>query len=106
MRIFTLDEPYEARVKENLAKICLIDHMISKKFKYKGNKILHIVYTNYISNHQEILGRPLYDAFTEYFNSELTMNINDRLINMIRMATFTPAVYDLLKEFYSLFLVE
>jgi hypothetical protein len=106
MRTFEQDEPPQLRIRENATKICLIDRMIAKKFKYIGNPTLHIVYTNYISNHQEILGRLLYDAFSIYFDEELVMNTDHRVINMIRMSPFTPAMYDFLEEFYSLFLLE
>lgn len=106
MRTYELGETNEIRVKENATKICLIDRMIAKKFKYFGSPILHILYTNYISNHQEVIGRLLYDAFSQYFDTELTMIIDHRVINMIRMAPFTPAIYEFLEEFYSLFLLE
>jgi hypothetical protein len=104
MRTFEQDEPHELRVKENATKITLIDHMIAKKFKYCDNSLFHIIYINYINNHQEIIGRLMYDAFSQYFDKELTMNIDHKVINMIRMASFTPAMYDFLEEFYSLFL--
>ena len=106
MRIFEMDEPNEIRVKENATKIRLIDRMIAKKFKYYSNNLFYTIYVNYINNHQEILGRLLYDAFSQYFDAELIMNIDHRLINMIRMSPFTPAMYDFLEEFYSLFLLE
>jgi hypothetical protein len=106
MRTFEQDEPHELRVKENATKIRLIDHMIAKKFKYYNNSMFYVIYVNYINNHQEIIGRLMYDAFSQYFDKELIMNIDHKVINMIRMASFTPAMYDFLEEFYSLFLFE
>ena len=106
MREYEQNESVEARVKENATKICLIDRLNAKKFKYYNNSMFHIIYVNYIGNHQEILGRLLYDAFSQYFDKELTMNIDHRVINMIRMTPFTKAIYDFLDEFYSLFWLE
>ena len=106
MRMYEMNETLESHLKENVAKIYMIDQMIYKKFKYKGNPMIHAVYTNYINNHQEILGRLLYDALSQYFDSELTMELNNIIINMIRMAKFTPETYECLEEFYTLFLLE
>ena len=106
MRTFEQEEPLELRVKENATKISLIDRMIAKKFKYCGNKILYKIYKNYIDNHQEIMGRLLYDAFSGYFDEELLMNIDNRVINMICIAPFSPNIYDFLENFYTLFLIE
>jgi hypothetical protein len=104
--MYDMNETLETHLKENVAKIYLLDQMIYKKFKYRGYPMIHVVYMNYINNHQEILGRLLYDAFSQYFNSELTMELTSMVVNMIRMAKFTPETYECLEEFYTLFLLE
>ena len=106
MRTYELEETHESRAKENITKISLIDRMIAKKFKYYGNNMFHLIYINYINNHKDILGRLLFDAFSRYFDEELTMNIDNRVVNMIRMAPLTPEIYVFLEEFYTLFLLE
>ena len=97
---------YDTGVKEKSSKNCLIDRMIAKKFKYHERPVLQIVYVSYIRNHKAIIGRPLYCALLRYFDKELKMNINQRVISLIRMAQFTPAITAFLEEFYSLFLLE